>query len=316
MPAAALLETYRPALTGHCYRMLGSIADAEDAVQEALVRAWKASDQFEERAAVQTWLTRIATNVCLDTLAATRRRRTRPVDLGTAPSVAPDPSDLVARAAEVWIEPAPDAAVLPAEGDPEQLAFLRESVRLAFVAALQFLPPRQRAVLLLTQVLNWSAAEAAEALGMSLPAVNSALQRARSTLDARNPAVVPRALTADQQRLVARYVEAFERYDVDALAALLHDEATLSMPPYDLWLRGPAEISRWLLGPGSPCRGSRLVPVQTGGGAPAFAQYRDGGATPWALLVLDLDGDRVAAMTSYLDVAALFPRFGLPMQLA
>ncbi|HEX8299933.1 MAG TPA: RNA polymerase subunit sigma-70, partial [Rubricoccaceae bacterium] len=232
MPAAAQFETYRPALTGHCYRMLGSIADAEDAVQEALVRAWRASERFEERAALQTWLTRIATNVCLDTLAATRRRRTRPVDLGMPPAIAPEPSDLVAHSAEVWIEPAPDAAVLPAEGDPEQRAVLRESVRLAFVAALQFLPPRQRAVLLLTQVLNWSAAEAAEALGMTVPAVTSALQRARATLDARNPAVVPRALSAEQQDLVGRYVAAFEAYDVDALAALLHEEATLSMPPY------------------------------------------------------------------------------------
>ncbi len=316
MPATLSFDAERPALTGHCYRMLGSIADAEDAVQEALVRAWRASDRFEERAALQTWLTRIATNVCLDMLAATKRRRTRPVDLGTPPAVAPEPSDLVARAAEVWIEPAPDVAVLPAEGDPEQRAVLRESVRLAFVAALQFLPPRQRAVLLLTQVLGWSAAEAAATLGMTLAAATSALQRARATLGARNPAVVPRALSADQQRLVARYVAAFEAYDVDALAALLHEEATLSMPPYDLWLRGPAEIARWLLGPGSPCRGSRLVPVETGGGAPAFAQYRDAGATPWALLVLDLDGDRVAAMTSYLDVASLFPRFGLPMRLA
>ncbi|HEX9951469.1 MAG TPA: sigma-70 family RNA polymerase sigma factor [Rubricoccaceae bacterium] len=316
MPAAALFETYRPALTGHCYRMLGSIADAEDAVQESLVRAWRASDRFEERAALQTWLTRIATNVCLDTLAATRQRRTRPVDLGTPPAVAPEPCDLVVHPAEVWIEPAPDAAVLPAEGDPEQRAVLRESVRLAFVAALQFLPPRQRAVLLLTQVLSWSAAEAAEALGMTVPAVNSALQRARATLDARNPTVVPRALSAEQQDLVGRYVAAFEAYDVDALAALLHEEAALSMPPYSLWLRGPAEIARWLLGPGSPCRGSRLVPVETGGGAPAFAQYRDGGATPWALLVLDLDGARITSMTSYLDTEALFPRFGLPMRLA
>ena len=171
-------------------------------------------------------------------------------------------------------------------------------------------------MLLLTQVLGWSAAEAAATLGMTLAAATSALQRARATLGARNPAVVPRALSADQQRLVARYVAAFEAYDVDALAALLHEEATLSMPPYDLWLCGPAEIARWLLGPGSPCRGSRLVPVETGGGAPAFAQYRDAGATPWALLVLDLDGDRVAAMTSYLDVASFFPRFGLPMRLA
>jgi RNA polymerase sigma-70 factor (ECF subfamily) len=206
---------------------------------------------------------------------------------------------------------------LPAPGtcDPEERAILRESIRLAFVAALQYLPPRQRAVLLLTQVLNWSAAETAESLGMSVAAVNSALQRARATLDARSPAVAPRALSDEQTRLVARYVEAFERYDVTALTALLHEEATLSMPPNELWLRGHESIARWLLGCGVACRGSRLVPVEACGGTPAFAQYRQGGAEPWALLMLEVQGDRITSMTSYLDVETLFPRFGLPMRL-
>ncbi len=202
-----------------------------------------------------------------------------------------------------------------ADALPQQRALLRESIRLAFVAALQYLPPRQRAVLLLTQVLNWSAAEAAESLDMTVAAVNSALQRARATLEARNPAVTPRALTEEQARLVARYVEAFERYDVGALTRLLHEEATLSMPPYDLWLRGHDAIARWLLSFGIGCRGSRLVPVEACGGMPAFAQYRQGGAEPWALLVLEVQGDRIGSMTSYLDVGTLFPRFGLPMQL-
>jgi RNA polymerase sigma-70 factor (ECF subfamily) len=183
------------------------------------------------------------------------------------------------------------------------------------VAALQYLPPRQRAVLLLTQVLSWSAAETADALGMSVAAVNSALQRARATLDARNPAVVPRALSAEQERLVARYVDAFERYDVSALTSLLREDATLSMPPYALWLRGHESIARWLLTFGIGCRGSRLVPVAACGGTPAFAQYRDAGATPWALIMLELDADRITSMTSYLDVGTLFPRFGVPMQL-
>jgi RNA polymerase sigma-70 factor (ECF subfamily) len=314
---AAALEQYRPALTGHCYRMLGSVVDAEDAVQEAMLRAWKGIDRFREQSSPKTWLYRIATNVCLDLLAAADRRRVRPVELSASPGVVSDDLVLHARPREHWVEPIPDAAALPApeECDPGERAILRESIRLAFVAALQYLPPRQRAVLLLTQVLSWSAAETAESLGMTTAAVNSALQRARATLDARNPAVVPRALSDEQTRLVARYVEAFERYDVAALTALLHEEATLSMPPYDLWLRGHASIARWLLGFGAGCRGSRLVPVDACGGTPAFAQYRQGGAEPWALLVLEVAGDRVTSMTSYLDVATLFPRFGLPTRL-
>ncbi len=317
VPEAALLEQYRPALTGHCYRMLGSVVDAEDAVQEAMLRAWKGLDRFKEQSSLKTWLYRIATNVCLDTLSATNRRRVRPVELSEAPGVVRDDLVLNQRPREDWLEPIPDAAALPAaeDSDPEERAILRESIRLAFVAALQYLPPRQRAVLLLTQVLNWSAAETAEGLEMTVPAVNSALQRARATLEVRNPAVVPRALSAEQMRL-ARYVEAFERYDVNALTELLHEEATLSMPPYDLWLQGRESIARWLLSFGFGCRGSRLVPVEAGGGMPAFAQYRQGGAEPWALLVLELQGDRITSMTSYLDVTTLFPRFGLPMRLA
>ena len=317
MSADALLEHYRPALTGHCYRMLGSVVDAEDAVQEAMLRAWKGMDRFRAESSPKTWLYRIATNVCLDQLAANGRRRVRPVELSETPGEVRDDMALPQRSRETWVEPIPDAAALPAEGacDPEERAILRESIRLAFVAALQYLPPRQRAALLLTQVLGWSAAEAAETLEMTVPAVNSALQRARATLDARNPAVVPRALTDAQARLVARYVEAFEAYDVAALTALLHEEATLSMPPYDLWLRGHASISAWLLSFGLGCRGSRLVPVAACGGTPAFAQYREGGARPWALITLELADDRIASMTSYLDVETLFPRFGLPMRL-
>jgi RNA polymerase sigma-70 factor (ECF subfamily) len=315
---AAVLERHRPALTGHCYRMLGSVVDAEDAVQEAMLRAWKGLDRFQEQASVGTWLYRIATNVCLDALAASGRRRLRPLETSEAPGEVRDGMALPKRPAEEWVEPIPDAMALPApeECDPERRAILRESIRLAFVAALQYLPPRQRAALLLTQVLNFSAAEAAEALEMSVPSLNSALQRARATLAARNPAVVPRALSDEQARLVARYVEAFEAYDVAALTRLLHEEATMSMPPFDLWLRGHDSIARWLSTFGSGCQGSRLVPVEACGGTPAFAQYRDGGATAWAILMLDVDGDRITGMTSYLDVETLFPRFGLPMRLA
>jgi RNA polymerase sigma-70 factor, ECF subfamily len=317
MSADALLEQFRPALTGHCYRMLGSVVDAEDAVQEAMLRAWKGMEKFREQSSLQTWLYRIATNVCLDTLASTERQRLRPVEISGMPGVVRDDLVLTQRGREHWVEPIPDAMALPAEADanPEERALLRESIRLAFVAALQYLPPRQRAVLLLTQVLSWSASEVAESLGMSTAAVNSALQRARATLDARNPAVVPRELSDEQRRLVARYVEAFERYDVSALTALLHEEATLSMPPYELWLQGHESIAKWLSSFGIGCKGSRLVPVAACGGTPAFAQYRDGGATPWALLMIELAGDRITSMTSYLDVETLFPRFGVPMRL-
>jgi RNA polymerase sigma-70 factor (ECF subfamily) len=317
MSADALLEQFRPALTGHCYRMLGSVVDAEDAVQEAMLRAWKGMEKFREQSSLKTWLYRIATNVCLDTLASTERQRLRPVEISETPGVVCDDLVLTERGREHWVEPIPDAMALPAESDtnPEERALLRESIRLAFVAALQYLPPRQRAVLLLTQVLSWSASEVAESLGMSTAAVNSALQRARATLDARNPAVVPRELSEEQRRLVARYVEAFERYDVTALTQLLHEEATLSMPPYELWLQGHESIAKWLSSFGIGCKGSRLVPVAACGGTPAFAQYRDGGATPWALLMLELQGDRITSMTSYLDVETLFPRFGVPMRL-
>jgi len=316
MTSAAALEQYRPALTGHCYRMLGSVVDAEDAVQESMLRAWKGLDRFDDRSSMKTWLFRIATNVCLDTLSAADRRRIRPLDSSPAPALVTDDMSLPRQSREYWVEPIADLAALPAEGDsdPEERTILRESIRLAFVAALQYLPPRQRAVLLLTQVLNWSAAETAEGLEMTVASVNSALQRARATMEARNPSVVPRTLSPEQMQLVARYVEAFESYDVDALTKLLHEEATLSMPPFEMWLQGHESISKWMLGLGSGCRGSVLIPVQASGGTPAFAQYRNGGAQPWAIILLDLDDSRITGITSYLDVETLFPRFGMPMQ--
>ena len=316
MTPAALLEQYRPALTGHCYRMLGSVVDAEDAVQEAMLRAWKAMDKFEQQSSLKTWLYRIATNVCLDTLSSSERRRLRPLDASSGPVAVTDGMALPQRTREHWVEPIPDAMALPADehSDPAERAILRESIRLAFVAALQYLPPRQRAALLLTQVLNFSAAEAAEALDMTVASVNSALQRARATLEARNPAVVPRALDDEKAALLAKYVDAFERYDVPALTRLLHDEATLSMPPYDMWLRGKDAIARWFLNQGIGCRGSVLRPVMANG-VPAFAQWRDMGATPWAIILLEIEGDTITSQTSYLDVETLFPRFGLPLRL-
>ena len=310
MTSDSLLESFRPALSGHCYRMLGSVMDADDAVQETMFRAWRGKDRFAGQSSLQTWLYRIATNVCLDALSS-RAARTRSIDVG-APGTVDD--ELRTKPREHWVEPAPDAWAIPPEADPAEQAILRESIRLAFVAALQYLPPRQRAVLLLTQVLNWSAAEVAASLEMSVAAVNSALQRARATLAERRVAARPVALTGAQAELVSRYVEAFERYDIPALTALMHEDATISMPPYELWLQGHDPIAAWMLGRGSGCEGSRLIPTSACG-APAFGHYRRMGAEPWALIVLDIDGDRIRGTCSFLDVGTLFPRFGLPMQL-
>jgi RNA polymerase sigma-70 factor (ECF subfamily) len=308
------LEQHRVALTGHCYRMLGSVLDAEDSVQETMLRAWKALDRFREQSSLKTWLFRIATNVCLDTLESTKRIRVRPTDAYERPAAVTDGMTLTTLPREHWVEPIPDALVLPAEHDtdPAEGAILRESIRLAFIAALQYLPPRQRAVLLLTRVLSWSAAETAEALDMSVAAVNSAVQRARATLDARNPAVVPRRLSPEQEQLLARYVGAFERYDIEALAALLHEEATMSMPPYELWLRGRDSIARWMLTYGIGCNGSRLIPVQPANGLPAFVQYRRGGEQPWAVVLIEVHDDRIASLHYFLDTEKLFPTFGAP----
>lgn len=317
-PSPALLEQHRAAITGHCYRMLGSVTDAEDAVQETMLRAWKAMDRFREQSSIKTWLHRIATNVCLDTLEASKRTRVRPIDACAGPLPVTEGMDLQTLPREHWVEPIPEALAIPDESvaDPAERAILKESIRLAFVAALQYLPPRQRAVLLLTQVLNWSAAETAQALEMSVPAVNSALQRARATLDTRNPAVVPRALTRDQEDLLARYCEAFERYDIEALSRLLHTEATMSMPPYAMWLQGREHIARWMLTYGIGCQGSRFIRVQSANGLPAFVQYRKGGSQPWAVVLLELEGNRVTSLHYFLDTEMLFPKFGMPMQLS
>jgi RNA polymerase sigma-70 factor (ECF subfamily) len=307
----AQLEQHRAALVGHCYRMLGSPVDADDAVQETMVRAWRSLDRFDGRASLRTWMYRIATNVCIDAL-SDRSRRARPIEegpLGTVDDV------LEARPRTHWLEPVPDARVIPPDADPAERAVLRQSIRLAFVAALQLLPPKPRAALLLTEVLGWSVAEVAESLDATVPAINSALQRARATLASKNLGEPQPPLSAAQQALVDRYFQAFEQYDIDALTALLTDEATLSMPPYTLWLRGHDAIRTWLLGRGGGCRGSRLVPTLACG-SPAFGQYRQGGDQPFALIVLELQGDRFASMTSFLDTETLFPLFGLPPKLS
>jgi RNA polymerase sigma-70 factor (ECF subfamily) len=308
---ASQLETHRTALKGHCYRMLGSPFDAEDAVQETMVRAWRSLDRFDGRASLGTWLYRIATNVCLDAL-SDRTRRTRPMEEGPVGTV---DDALEVRPRTHWLEPIADVQAIPDDADPLEQTILRQSTRLAFVAALQHLPPRQRAALLLTEVLGWSAAEVARCLEMTVAAVNSALQRARATLASRDLTTRAAALSDEQTLLVDRYVEAFHRYDVDALVALMREDATLSMPPYTLWLQGTEPIRHWLLGRGAGCRGSMLIPTAACG-SPAFGQYRsnteDRGYHPWALIVLELKDGQIAGWNSFLDTEKLFPLFGLP----
>jgi RNA polymerase sigma-70 factor (ECF subfamily) len=309
------LEQHRGELTGYCYRMLGSAFEAEDAVQETLLRAWRAFDRFEGRSALRSWLYRIATNVCLDMLAG-RERRARPMDLG--PSREPIAENLNTLPEVTWIEPIPDGRL--ATADPAEAVAARETIRLAFVAALQHLPPRQRAALILCEVLRWKASEVAELLETSVASVNSALQRARATLEQARVTpgdAAPPTGEVDAE-LLARYVDAFERYDMDALTALIHEDATQSMPPFDLWLAGRENILSWWVGPGIGCSGSRVVPVERANGAPAFGQYKpaeDGGYEPWALQVLELRDGRIVEFTFFLDTDALFPLFGLPPRL-
>ena len=312
----SLLERHRVELTGYCYRMLGSAFEAEDAVQETMIRAWRSFDRFEGRSAVRSWLYRIATNVCLSMLGAPQRRA-RPMDL--APASTADAALGPALPENTWVEPISDGRAVPTGGDPAEVAVARESIRLAFVAALQHLPPRQRAVLILREVLHWHADEVAELLDTSVASVNSALQRARATLAAKRDGAERPAdpLDQDRQALLARYVEAFERYDLDALTSLLHEDASWSMPPYDLWLQTHDDIQRWCLGPGIGCRGSRLVPTMANG-SPAFGQYKpdpNGGHAPWSLQVLEITDGRISGITFFLDTERYFPLFGLPLHL-
>ena len=310
------LEQYRVELTAYCYRMLGS-TEAEDAVQETFIRAWRAQDRFEGRSTLRSWLYRIATNVCFDMLNG-RERRALPMDLG--PAREPIEANLRTLPEVTWIQPIPDGRVVP-EGDPAAVAEARETVRLAFIAALQHLPPRQRAVLILCEVLRWQASEVAELLKTSVASVNSALQRARATLEASQISVTDTTPSVDQadQELLSRYVAAFEAYDMDALTALIHEDATQSMPPFDLWLSGRDDIFTWWLGPGIGCRGSRVIPTIAANGAPAFGQYKPSptgdGYEPWALQVLEIEDGRIVDLKFFLETETIFPLFGLPPRL-
>jgi RNA polymerase sigma-70 factor (ECF subfamily) len=309
------LEEHRQALTGYCYRMLGSGFEADDAVQETMLRAWNAADRFEGRSSVRSWLYRIATNVCIDMLRSSQRRA-RPMELG--PARPPHESYLGPSLPEnTWVSPIADGRVVPLHGDPAEIAEARETIRLAFVAALQHLPARQRAALILCEVLRWSASDVAELLDTTVAAVNSALQRARATLAGVHARSDPQRLDADQRDLLARYVDAFERYDVSTLVTLLHDDAAQSMPPFALWLQGSSDIGRWMLGSGIECKGSRLI-ATTSNGCAAFGQYRvdpEGGHAPWALQVVELSGPRISGLHFFLDTGALFASFGLPPHL-
>jgi RNA polymerase sigma-70 factor (ECF subfamily) len=309
---SADLEQHRRELTGYCYRMLGSFFEADDAVQETMVRAWRGIDRFEGRSSLRSWLYRIATNVCLDLLRG-RERRALPVDLG--PSSTADATLGPMLPEHAWVQPVPDGRVLP-DGDPAELAVAKETIRLAFITALQNLPARQRAVLILREVLRWQATEVAELLETSVASVNSALQRARATLAVCDTSSSTSVTDPEQQALLARYVDAFERYDITQLVTLLHDDAVMSMPPYDLWLRGPVEMGRWFLGQGCGCRGSRLVPTAANGCA-AFGSYRldgTGGYQPFALQIIEVSGDRIVGHHNFLDTT-LFAAFGLPAHL-
>jgi RNA polymerase sigma-70 factor (ECF subfamily) len=312
------LDQHRGELTGYCYRMLGSAFDAEDAVQDTLLRAWRAADQFEGRSALRSWLYRIATNVCLDMLGS-RKRRALPMDLSSTPFPPVETSLGPPLSERTWVEPIPDGPVTSATADPAEVAVARESIRLAFVAALQHLPPRQRAVLILRDVLRWKADEVAELLDATVASTNSALQRARSSMAARDLTTSRPLdpLDAQDTALLARYIDAFERYDVEALVSVLHEDATQAMPPYLLWLQGPVDIGRWMVGPGIGCKGSRLVPV-TANGSPALAQYhpgsRAGRCEPFAIHVFEVSDGRITSILNFLDLR-LFPLFGLPPHL-
>jgi RNA polymerase sigma-70 factor (ECF subfamily) len=310
----AELEEHRAALRAYCYRMLASPFEADDAVQETMIKAWRSLDSFEGRSSLRSWLYRIATNVCLDMLRS-KERRIRPMDLG--PAREPVATNLAERPETTWLEPIPTQSVITAD-DPASIAAERDSVRLAFVATLQHLPPKQRAALILCEVLQWKAAEVADLLETTVASVNSALQRARATLDVARPGDAPQDLSAEDQQLLDRYVRAFEAYDMEALTSLIHEDATQSMPPYDLWLSGRDDIFTWWWGPGIGCKGSRVIPAGTANGLPAYGQYKpsaDGDYAPWALQVVRLHRGAIAELTFFLSTERLFPLFGLPGRL-
>jgi RNA polymerase sigma-70 factor, ECF subfamily len=312
---ASELERHRPGLTAHCYRMLGSAFEAEDALQETFIRAWRGFDGFEGRAELRSWLYRIATNVCLDMLNG-RARRALPMSLAPPSSGDSDLGPPITESA--WVTPIADARAIAPSTDPADSVAARDGIRLAFIAALQHLQPRPRAVLLLRDVLGWHADEVADALDTTVTAVHSMLRRARRTMAERDTTRDNGpALGESEWNLVARYVDAFQRFDIDALVALLRDDVTLSMPPIPGWLRGRDAIARYWQGPGSACRGSRLVRTRANG-VPAFASYRpaaDGSYRPFAIQVIELADGHITGLHAFLE-PRLFPLFEVPDRLS
>jgi RNA polymerase sigma-70 factor, ECF subfamily len=309
-PSVEQLELHRRELIGYCYRMLGSIHEAQDAVQDTMLRAWRALATFEDRGGIRPWLYRIATNVCIDSLKG-RSRRALPIDV--APAGTSDGRLVDRRPEATWIGPAPDSLILLHDGDPAEHAVSRESVRLAFIAALQHLAPRQRAVLILRDVLRWRAAEVAVLLDTSADAVNSALRRARTALGDIDRDTAPGEPSAEDRELLAAYIDAFERHDVDALVSLLRDDAIIEMPPFDLWLRGTDDIRQWLIAVDA-LADHVLTPLDANG-SPAAAVYRPEAPgdepTAFAIHVVDVVAGRISAIHSFID-PTLFAAFGLP----
>jgi RNA polymerase sigma-70 factor (ECF subfamily) len=305
------LETHRRELTGYCYRMLGAGSEAEDAVQETMVRAWRSIGGFEGRSSLRSWLYRIANNVCVD-MHRSPQRRARPMDMG--PSTPTAEVVLGPQQPEhMFVQPVADSRVLDVDGDPAEVAAARESIRLAFVAALQHLPARQRSVLILCEVLRWQATEVAELLDTTVASVNSALQRARASMAAVRGEDLDPTVDPDHQALLARYVDAFERYDIPALVGLLREDVVLSMPPWDLWLRGPQDLADWFLGEGIVCQNGRLLPVEVNGTA-GFGNYHyvsPGLWEPWAIQVIEVADGRIVGHHNFL-YPHLFAEFGLP----
>ncbi|WP_104116008.1 sigma-70 family RNA polymerase sigma factor [Arthrobacter sp. B1805] len=307
-----LLEASRRDLTGYCYRMLGAASEAEDAVQETMIKAWSRQESFAGQSSLRTWLFRIAHNVCVDMLRSPQRRA-RPMDLG--PSTRTADAALGAPLMEsVFVQPIPDERVIDTSGDPAVVAEARDTIRLAFVAALQHLPPLQRSVLILCEVLRWSAAEVATLLEVTTASVNSALQRARKTMAGYEPSASMPLEDPAHKDLLAKYLRAFEAYDMAALVSLLRDDVVLSMPPFNLWLRGPDDVRAWFVGEGRVCEGGRLVPLPVNG-AGGFANYHlvePGLWEPFALQVIETDGERIIGHHNFL-YPDMFEAFGLPL---
>ncbi|WP_208739280.1 sigma-70 family RNA polymerase sigma factor [Arthrobacter agilis] len=311
VPFEELLEESRRDLTGYCYRMLGAASEAEDAVQETMIKAWSSRDSFAGRSALRTWLFRIAHNVCVDMLRSPQRRA-RPMDLG--PSTRTADAVLGAPLTEsAFVQPIRNERVIDTSGDPAVVAEARDTIRLAFVAALQHLPPLQRSALILCEVLRWSAAEVATLLEVTTASINSALQRARKTMAGFEPTTSMPLEDPAHKDLLARYLRAFEAYDMEVLVSLLRDDVVLSMPPFDLWLTGPADVRAWFVGEGSVCEGGRLLPLDVNG-AGGFANYHlvePGLWKPWAIQVIETDGGLIVGHHNFL-YPEMFEAFGLP----